>query len=263
MSKIVLPPNKNGIREELEVSPETRIAFITGAGVSVGSGLPTYYGQTGSYTNLNESPEDIINFKNMRNAPHKIWDALTPLIKQGIKAEPCIAHKKIAEIQSLVNTSRVFTQNVDPLHKKAGSKSITQIHGNGEKCYCNSCMIQGNKRLFDLVDVIETVEKGKTPICPDCGERNVVPNIIAFHQNLEEEVMFQMYDFFTEKVDYIFVVGTQMSFPYIQMMLYDAEQRNEDIKIIDVNPDPNYINTFANVFNYTADDFFESLSIEK
>ena len=46
-------------------------------------------------------------------------------------------------------------------------------------------------------------------------------------------------------------------------MLYDAEQRNEDIKIIDVNPDPNYINTFANVFNYTADDFFESLSIEK
>lgn len=264
MSIKITLPNDNGTDFKLSLTEESRIAIITGAGVSVGSGLPTYYGKGGLYTGLDERPEDILNAHNMKENQYKIWDAITPLIDKGLSAKPSISHLKLAEIQSFVKDSAVFTQNVDPLHKKAGSKNITQIHGNAEECVCYKCKSMGTHTVKSMVDVLPELEKGKAPKCNVCDTRSIVPDIVAFGQMLSEDTLYKMYDFFSKPVDLIIVVGTQLSFEYIEYMFYDAKKHNPDVKVIDINPDAQHDNCYATkIFNQNSDTFFEKVKIEQ
>ena len=124
---------KTNKKEELKINLEqSRLLFLTGAGLSTGAGLPTYYGTDGAYTNMDVKPEDIINQYNMDNHPYKIWDSISDLILAGTKAEPTVSHLRIAEIEKHAKECLVFSQNVDDLHCKAGTKNIIQIHGRGK-----------------------------------------------------------------------------------------------------------------------------------
>lgn len=249
---------------QFEIKKESsRIAFITGAGASAGSGLPTYYGENGLYTNLKENPEDILNDYNMENNPSKIWDAIGELVIKGLSLKPTETHNKIAEIESHALESLVFTQNVDMFHKKAGSKNVIQIHGAAENCKCNDCRFLGRSGILKTEDIIHSLKNNKTPICPFCRTVNVVPDIIAFGQMIDEDKIHLKDQYFSKPVELCFVVGTQLHFQYIQDALHDVKSYNEKAIIIDVNPDPNYDNPLADyIFRENADDFFKRIALK-
>lgn len=262
MSSITIPKNKK-FKTDIKIPidmEKTRIGFVTGAGVSVGSGLPTYYGLDGHYTSLNEKPEDVLNEHNMRHNPPMIWDAIGQLIHQGLLAQPNISHKTIASIQKMVNNSQVLTQNVDGLHKKAGSTNIIDMHGLASRCYCSNCKKSLELILMQTKDVLPSYRKGSAPICPKCNKPAMVPDIVAFDGLVRGEDYLAVNSFYSEPVDICFVVGTQVFFPYIEMALYDAKQKNKNALIIDINPDPYYQNLYADyIFRESADSFFERI----
>lgn len=265
MNKIVIPKN-NQFDMDLTIeinSDTTRFGFITGAGASVGSGLPTYYGKNGYYTNLSTNPEDILNKHNMRNHPEKIWDAIGKLTKQGLMAQPNITHKKIVELQSIAKDSQVLTQNVDGLHTKAGSHNIVNMHGCAKESYCSSCANEHDFFLVETKTVLSSYKEGSAPICPKCKQAKMVPNIVSFGDNVNEDDYWKVLNFYSKPVDVCFVIGTQVSFQYIEMALYDTREKNKQAIVIDINPDSNHYNPYADfIFHETCDEFFKRLIIK-
>lgn len=253
---------KSSKKDEL-ILPLTnqRTLFVTGAGLSTGAGLPTYYGKDGAYTDMDSKPEDIINQYNMDNNTYKIWDAISDLIKAGANAEPTLSHKFIADICNNSKDSMIFTQNVDDLHYKAseGRGRLIQVHGKGKYSRCEKC------HTYDLksVELIETREDGKSPICPVCGHDQVKPNIVPFFGMPDRSDFESVYDFCCDKVDYCFVIGTQLTFEYIENVLYYVKRYNPDAIIININPD---ITPSREGFDYfyrtKSDNFFDNCFIK-
>lgn len=243
---------------QIELSKETRIAFITGAGVSVGSGLPTYYGGNGAYDNLSKKPEDILSIENKRNNPGVIWDEISSIIEIGIEARPCLSHKVIASMQNLVKDSLILTQNVDGLHIKAGSKNVIEIHGKGREVYCTECSKKHPKTILSIDQIdLKNREIGKAPECPSCNEKAIVPNVVMFGELLADSDVFRVYDALESPFDYVFVIGTQKQFPYIDLFIHYALKSNPKCQVIDVNPDEQYSNHDADInLKTTSDEFF-------
>lgn len=256
MDKLIIESKDRNI--ELNIKGN-RIAFITGAGVSVGSGLPTYYGKNGTYTKMKRRPEDVLSAFNMEYHPERIWNEISGLFLQGYNAPASLTHKKIADIESMANESLVLTQNVDMLHEKGGAKNIIHIHGSMEHSICRNCK-PTNGGVLKTVNIFHSLEKDKTPECPICLTRNVIPDIVPFDGMFNEDNYYGMLNYFAKPIDICFVLGTQLQFPHIIGLLYDVRNRNPNAIIVDVNPDLKHINHYADyIFNETCDQFFNRL----
>lgn len=217
---------------------ESRILIVTGAGVSVGSGLPTYFGKIGVYTGLDSSPEEVLSAANMRKRPEVIWDAIHPLIESGLSAEPSLAHRGISALQATAapGNTMIFTQNIDMLHEKAGSSNVVHIHGRADRVECRKCnsLRQAASRFQDVESTLRHYVPGQCPRCPRCDGR-LRPDIVPFGGKLNVRILEQCRDFIRGGVDVVFVVGTRAIFPYIQSMIQGAEKRGA--VVINVNPD--------------------------
>lgn len=263
MSIIQIPAFKGKEATSIDVSDTSRIAFITGAGVSVGSGLPTYYGKNGVYSNLGERPEDVLNAFNMKNNPHLIWNQIKDLIVRGFAAPASISHTRIAEIEKLAGECMIVTQNVDNLHEKGGAETTLHIHGAAEYSYCHACRDIGSNELFHTIDFIDSLDTDKAPKCPTCGEHHIVPDIVPFYGEFNPVIYNKMNAYFHKPVDVCFVTGTQLHFPYIETLLFYIKQLNPNAIIVDINPDVDYINEYAQYnFKETSDNFFNRILIE-
>lgn len=255
--KITLP-NTSGF--QIEINKNKRAVFLTGAGVSVGSGLPTYYGGNGAYDSLSKQPADILSKYNKENNPGVIWDEISSIIEQGLESKPCVSHKVIARLQELTNDSYVVTQNVDGLHKDAGSKNLIELHGKGREVFCTSCSKHDVKTTRNTKDFLDGRKDGCAPICPDCGQNTIVPNVIMFEEMLADLDLFRLQDSLLSKFDYVFVVGTQMQFDYIHLFVSEVKYDNPSCQVIDVNPDEFYQNLHADFsIKMNSDAFFKEI----
>lgn len=259
--KIMLP--KDSFVNSIDVKEGARILFVTGAGISAGSGLPTYYGEGGTYTNMGASPEQVINAANMEKYPHVIWDATYSLMRQGMVAEPSVAHNAISQIQKIVGkgNSLIFTQNVDTLHEKAGSVDIIHIHGRADRSECRQCFSNHGalKRYKSTADALDTYQEGVCPKCPDCGGR-LRPDIVPFDGLINSDLYQRAINFTGEPVDYVFVIGTQALFPYVQELIFQASMAGG--LVINIDPDKFLNEQFDYHFRMTADLFFSRFDYE-
>lgn len=106
-----------------------KIVFLTGAGISAPSGIATYRGKDGIYTNQPEL-ESLLNVKNLSGARQKeLFEYTTGLRDYIAEREPNAAHHAIAALQS-DHEVLVVTQNIDNLHIRAGSTDVIELHGN-------------------------------------------------------------------------------------------------------------------------------------
>jgi len=110
------------------------IVFLTGAGLSANSGLPTYRGPGGLYEEGNTESglpiEEFLSAKNQIENPEEVNSYIQKMANIITEAEPNDIHKSIAQLESIVETPiRVFTQNIDDLHERAGSSNVIHLHG--------------------------------------------------------------------------------------------------------------------------------------
>ncbi len=156
------------------------IVILTGAGVSVGSGLPTYRGPGGLWER-----EDIAKLVEARHLPGSLpglWRLYSERRRVALAAAPNPAHAAIASLQnSRPEAVTLFTQNVDGLHQRAGSPQVAELHGSAFRTRCTNpnCALPpfGDTRSYDAV-----------PLCPQCRSP-LRPDVVLFGETLSEAVL--------------------------------------------------------------------------
>jgi len=125
------------------IGEASRILFITGAGISADSGLPTYRGIGGLYherlTDDGLTIEEALSGEMMAARPDVAWKYIAEIEANCRGAEPNIAHRIIAALEQERPGVWVLTQNVDGLHRDAGSRNLIEIHGTVHRLRCTEC----------------------------------------------------------------------------------------------------------------------------
>jgi NAD-dependent deacetylase len=151
------------------------IAAFTGAGMSAESGVPTFRGNDGIWKKFR--PEELANLDAFLRNPALVWEwyAARRNIISGVR--PNAGHFALARMEHFLPLVTVITQNIDNLHRRAGSTRVFELHGNIERSYCMKCGRNENP---------EMPSTGSIPKCPGCGGL-IRPDVVWFGEMLPEE----------------------------------------------------------------------------
>ncbi|EAC4012224.1 TPA: NAD-dependent protein deacylase [Listeria monocytogenes] len=193
-----------------------RIVFLTGAGVSVPSGIPDYRSKNGLYAGMS-SPEYMLSHTCLVREPEKFYQFVTENMYYP-DAEPNAIHTKMAEIEAKKDVT-IITQNIDSLHEKAGSKKVVNFHGSLYHCYCQKCGMS-----------VTAKDYLKSDIHTDCGGV-IRPDVVLYEEAISESAIDQSLTAI-RKADLIVIVGTSFRVsPFCNLTDY----RNKKARIFAVN----------------------------
>ena len=159
----------------LDLSAYREIAVLTGAGISVGSGLPTYRGAGGLWKA--SRVESFATAEAIHAAPERVWDFFSGVRSKIAAASPNPAHRALAAAEARLRATQrltILTQNVDGLHQLAGSKRVVELHGSLRRSRCTRC---DYAREEDLASI------SSCPPCPACGAP-LRPAVVLFDEAL-------------------------------------------------------------------------------
>ncbi|EFO7245623.1 NAD-dependent protein deacylase [Listeria monocytogenes] len=193
-----------------------RIVFLTGAGVSVPSGIPDYRSKNGLYAGMS-SPEYMLGHTCLVREPDKFYQFVTENMYYP-DAEPNAIHTKMAEIEAEKDVT-IITQNIDGLHEKAGSKKVVNFHGSLYHCYCQKCGMS-----------VTAQEYLKSDIHSGCGGV-IRPDVVLYEEAISESAIDQSLAAIRQ-ADLIVIVGTSFRVsPFCNLTDY----RNKKARIFAVN----------------------------
>ena len=155
------------------------IVILTGAGVSVASGLPTYRGTGGLWTTTNGI--EFANAAALAKSPEQVWAFFAQIRAEIGRAVPNEAHRAIAQAETRLEPSQrltVLTQNVDGLHAISGTRRVVELHGSLRRSRCTKCDYSQDE---DLSSIAATC-----PSCAACGA-TMRPDVVLFDEPLSVE----------------------------------------------------------------------------
>ncbi len=199
------------------------VAVLTGAGVSAESGVPTFRdAQTGLWAQYN--PQDLATPQAFQRDPKLVWEWYAWRRELVGRAAPNPGHTALAELERRVPTFTLITQNVDGLHRRAGSQNVIELHGN----------IARTKRFDDGVIVEQWEDTGEVPPrCPETGSL-LRPDVVWFGEMLPEDALNRAATA-AQECDLFLSVGTSGQVEPAASMPYWALQYGAAVAII--NPD--------------------------
>lgn len=172
--------DKNKAERFAEIISRSRnIVFFGGAGVSTESGIPDFRSSNGVFSAKTElHPEEIVSHDYFMTHTDEFYKFYRERMLFP-DAQPNAAHKFIAKAESVGKLSAVVTQNIDGLHRKAGSKTVFELHGNVHRNHCMRC-----GKPFNLDYILSTE---RTPHC-DCGGI-IKPDVVLYGEALDEDTI--------------------------------------------------------------------------
>lgn len=154
-----------------------RLTVLTGAGVSAESGVPTFRGEDGLWQGFRAT--DLATPQAFARDAKLVWkfynwrrELLAPL-------HPNPAHRALVRLEEKVPHFSLITQNIDDLHRRAGSNNIIELHGNIWLVRCTGCQ---------LVNRNEQVPLPELPSCSECGDL-LRPHVVWFGEQLEPTIL--------------------------------------------------------------------------
>jgi NAD-dependent deacetylase len=218
-----------------------RILFITGAGISADSGLPTYRGISGLYSNKYTdeglSIEQALSGEVLQKNPALTWKYLGQIIQACRNATFNLAHQIIAQMENHFDQVWVLTQNIDGFHRAAGSTRVIDIHGDVHTLLCTRCDYRCQVKDFSWLQELP-------PRCPEC-KGIVRPNVVLFGEMLPEDKYNLLYQQLQKGFDLIFTIGTSSVFPYISAPIIDAARNGNPT--VEINPVQTEVSTYVTV----------------
>lgn len=206
-----------------------RVLFITGAGLSADSGLPTYRGIGGLYEDAvteDDLPIEVALSGEMLNRrPAGVWKHIAQIEEGAMGAGFNGAHAAITRMQRRFDHCTVLTQNIDGFHLDAGSSDVIEMHGNVHQLDCTVC------DWHDCVD--DYAGLAVPPSCPACGAL-VRPRVVLFGEMLPLEALARLERAVERGFDAVFSVGTTSVFPYIAAPVVEARRRGK--LTVEINP---------------------------
>ena len=214
----------------------TSVAVLTGAGISAESGIPTFRDAlTGLWENFR--PEDLATPEAFEANPKLVWDWYAWRRSAVAKAVPNAGHRALVELERQCREHEVdftlVTQNVDGLHRVAGSHRVIELHGNIRRVKC-----------FDRHHPVDTWPEGdEVPACPQCGSL-LRPDVVWFGESLPSDALAAAVAA-ARTCDVFLCVGTSTvvepaaSLPFLAL--------EAGARVIEVNPQPTPLTRRATV----------------
>ena len=165
------------------ISECERAVVLTGAGISVPSGIPDFRSPgTGMWEDVD--PMEVAHVDAWRRDPDRFWKFYGERFATLVAKRPNRAHEIVAELERSGRVRAVITQNIDRLHRAAGSERLLEIHGSIESSVCPQC--GGRTGIEDVVVLLESGEGA--PECPACIAA-LKPEVVLFGELLPADVM--------------------------------------------------------------------------
>ncbi|MEJ2057804.1 MAG: NAD-dependent deacylase [Desulfofustis sp.] len=154
----------------------SKTVALTGAGISVGSGIPDFRSPGGLWSVF--APDEYATLEVFQRDPEKAWELYRALGKTLLGKVHNPAHRALAQLEERHLLAGVVTQNVDNLHQQAGSRAVLEIHGDHQHLQCLQC-----SHIEAVLD--EHYQKGAIPHCPDCSAP-LKPNVVLFGEPVRQ-----------------------------------------------------------------------------
>lgn len=207
-----------------------RVAVLTGAGISAESGVPTFRGKEGLWSKFR--PEELATVDAFMRNPQLVWEWYLHRRELMSSVSPNPGHHALVELEDYFEDFTLITQNIDGLHRAAGSSNVVELHGNISRNKCFDC-----SRPF--VGEIE-LESGRLPQC-ECGGR-VRPDVVWFGELLPADALNDAFDA-SARAELFFSVGTSaLVHPAASMPL---TAKRGGAYLVEVNLDPTPLSDIA------------------
>ncbi|MCX4242382.1 SIR2 family NAD-dependent protein deacylase [Paraliomyxa miuraensis] len=230
-----LPPMERFARW---VDQAERILFITGAGISADSGLPTYRGVGGLYDGAGTEDgmpiEVALSGPMMHKRPEVCWKYIHQVERACRDAAPNRAHEVIAALQRRREGVVVLTQNVDGFHRAAGSEDVIEIHGNVHELHCTRCAWEQVVPDYAGLTI--------PPRCPSC-DALVRPRVVLFGEMLPDRALGRLQAELARGFSLVVMVGTTAVFPYIAAPVHYAPRWGAHT--VEINPGDSEVSRFC------------------
>lgn len=180
-----------------------RAVALTGAGVSVPSGIPDFRTpETGMWAKVD--PMEVAHISVFERDPERFWSYYRPRFQSLGDKEPNRAHEALAELERRGLIEGVITQNIDRLHRAAGSENVIEVHGSIGTSSCMDCAT-----AFDLDEVDALFDARGVAICSGCGGA-VKPDVVLFGEMLPLEAIDRATQL-AEEADLMLCVGSSLA----------------------------------------------------
>lgn len=201
-----------------------RVTVLTGAGISAESGVPTFReAQTGLWARYN--PEELATPEAFRHNPKLVWEWYAWRRERVRQAEPNAGHHALVAMERRIAEWTLITQNVDGLHRRAGSHQVVELHGNLFRTKC-----------FDEDRPVENGSDGDDipPRCPRCGGM-LRPDVVWFGEMLPASAL-RAAEQAAKTAEIFFSVGTSaLVYPAADLPFAAL---HAGATVVEINPQP-------------------------
>jgi NAD-dependent deacetylase len=207
-------------------------ASLTGAGISKESGIPTFRESDGLWEKYR--PEELATMEGFLSHPDVVWRWYMERLFSAREKQPNPGHYALARLEEVLPRFVLITQNIDDLHRKAGSVDVVELHGNIEKF---RCLDRGHPAVYDPAWGAEP------PLC-ECGSM-IRPGVVWFGEQLPEKEISRAF-LESERCDVMLVVGTSGLVAPASHLPYAAKKTGA--AVIEINTDPSAITPISDFF---------------
>lgn len=200
------------------------VVALTGAGISVESGIPPFRGKGGLWEKID--PIKYAHIDAYDKNPAQVWEVLFAGLKKVLdKAKPNAGHLGLARLEEMEILNTVVTQNIDGLHQDAGSKDVIEFHGTFATLSCLDC---GQGERTNNVDLAN--------LPPRCSCGGILrPDVVMFGEMIPMDHL-QRSQMLASSCDVMMVVGTSATVEPAAYLPVIAKRAGA--VIIEINPDP-------------------------
>src|SRR4051812_7539566 len=187
------------------------VVALTGAGISVPSGIPDFRSPgTGIWENVD--PMEVAHIDAFRADPARFWSFYGRRFASLRDTRPNGAHAALVELERRDRLDAVITQNIDQLHRRAGTEALIEVHGTIATSSCLDC---GGRFELDEVRARLEADAEGIPRC-ECGQP-LKPDVVLFGEMLPEDAL-QRAQRLTIDADLLLCVGSSLEvYPVAQL----------------------------------------------
>ncbi len=207
------------------------VVALTGAGVSTASGIPDFRSEGGIWDEFDPAEFHYSRFK---SDPEAFWDRRIDMHEAvyGGDIESNRAHEALATLEHRGLLDAVITQNIDGLHREAGSESIIELHGNAERVVCEQC-----GRRTDARPVRDRVEAGELPPRCDTCDGVLKPDVVLFGEQLPRTAL-QRAQEHAREADVFLAVGSSLSVEPAASLPRSATRSGATLVVVNLEETP-------------------------
>ena len=203
---------------------------LTGAGVSAESGIPTFRGEGGLWTQYD--PVKVASIESFLADPAGYWRVARERGRVALAAQPNPGHLALAALEADGYLVAVVTQNTDGLHRDAGSRRVIELHGSGRTVECLAC-----HRTEPRSEVQARLDLEMPPRCKHCGGAVLKPTVVLFGEPMPAAATSEAFELAAE-ADVMLVAGTSLVvYPAADVPLV-ALRSGAQLIIVNAEPTP-------------------------